>query len=257
MTYDPNRHHRRSIRLRNYDYRQAGAYFVTICAQNRDCLFGDVVDGEIRLNLFGEIVAACWLSIPRHVRSVTLDEWIVMPNHFHGIIVIHESGRDGGGYPGAAGADWGAAGYSGEAADCGGPRVLGEAAAAMGVADPEVRSAAASPLQPWVGGDGVLRYDRGAKGTQAGSLGAVIQYFKSMTTRRINAARRLGHHLPANPTDLTDHAYPTDRTNPTGHGRGEAAAEQIYGSAMHIAAAASPLEPSESATPIAAPTPPQ
>ena len=61
MPFDPQRHHRRSIRLKGYDYLQAGAYFVTICAQNRECLFGEIVDGEMRLNGQGEIVIACWI----------------------------------------------------------------------------------------------------------------------------------------------------------------------------------------------------
>ncbi|MFN3477710.1 MAG: transposase, partial [Candidatus Methylomirabilales bacterium] len=60
MKYDPERHHRHSIRLPRYDYTQPGAYFVTICTQDRECLFGDVVDGAMRLNELGEIVAWTW-----------------------------------------------------------------------------------------------------------------------------------------------------------------------------------------------------
>ena len=60
MKYDPNRHHRRSIRLKGYDYRQPGAYFVTICAFQRQCLFGEIVNGQMRLNQYGEIVAEQW-----------------------------------------------------------------------------------------------------------------------------------------------------------------------------------------------------
>jgi len=86
--YDPNRHHRRSIRLKNYDYSQAGAYFVTICTHGHIHLFGEVVDGEMRLNPFGEIVQAVWFDLPQHYGHVQLDAFVVMPNHVHGIIVL-------------------------------------------------------------------------------------------------------------------------------------------------------------------------
>jgi len=88
MKYDPARHHRRSIRLKGYDYTQAGAYFVTICTQDRMCLFGEIVDGEMRLNDAGEIVAWTWHDMPNHISNVQLDAFVVMPNHVHGIIVI-------------------------------------------------------------------------------------------------------------------------------------------------------------------------
>jgi len=80
--------HRRSIRLKGYDYTRAGAYFVTICTKDRACLFGDVADGVMRLDQMGHIVRQCWLAIPDHVPHVLLDEFVVMPNHVHGIIVI-------------------------------------------------------------------------------------------------------------------------------------------------------------------------
>jgi len=88
MKYDPQCHHRRSIRLKGYDYAQAGAYFVTICTRERACLFGEVVDGEMRLNDAGRMVERCWLDIPRHFPHVELDAFVIMPNHIHGIIVI-------------------------------------------------------------------------------------------------------------------------------------------------------------------------
>jgi putative transposase len=89
MPYNPARHHRRSIRLRGHDYTRAGAYFVTICVQNRECLFGNVVDGNVRLNGLGRIAAECWEWLAEQYFYVELDEWVVMPNHLHGIIVIH------------------------------------------------------------------------------------------------------------------------------------------------------------------------
>jgi len=94
-TYDPDKHRRRSIRLQGYDYRQAGAYFVTICARHRDCLFGDVEDGSIRLNDAGQIVVTTWRWLERQYDDVALDAWVAMPNHLHGIIVITDCGRGG------------------------------------------------------------------------------------------------------------------------------------------------------------------
>jgi len=88
MSYDPTRHHRRSIRLRNYDYSSAGAYFVSILVKQRECLLGEVVDGEIRLSEIGEIAEAIWERLPERYPGVELDEFVVMPNHVHGIIVI-------------------------------------------------------------------------------------------------------------------------------------------------------------------------
>jgi putative transposase len=88
MKYDPAVHRRRSIRLRGYDYSQAGAYFITICVQDRRCLFGEIVDGGMRLNGMGRIIAEQWDAIPRRFTNVELDEFVVMPNHVHGIIVI-------------------------------------------------------------------------------------------------------------------------------------------------------------------------
>jgi REP element-mobilizing transposase RayT len=81
-------HARRSIRLQGYDYAQAGAYFVTICAYERRCLFGNVSDGTMQLNERGRIVEECWEAIPAHLADVELDAFCVMPNHVHGIIII-------------------------------------------------------------------------------------------------------------------------------------------------------------------------
>jgi REP element-mobilizing transposase RayT len=88
MPYDPDKHHRRSIRLRGYDYAACGAYFVTMCVHRRECLLGAVVDGEVRLNEYGCAVEECWGAIPQHFAHVELDAFVVMPNHVHGIVVI-------------------------------------------------------------------------------------------------------------------------------------------------------------------------
>ncbi|MDD5094035.1 MAG: transposase [Dehalococcoidia bacterium] len=88
MKYDPDKHHRRSIRLKDYDYSQAGAYFVTICIQNRECLLGDVLDGEMHLSQAGEMVIRVWDDLTVRYPAVALDEFVVMPNHVHGIVIV-------------------------------------------------------------------------------------------------------------------------------------------------------------------------
>ena len=93
MKYVPNRHHRRSIRLKEYDYSQPGAYFVTICVDQRQCLFGDVVDGQMVLNQYGMVVADIYQWLCDHYSYLYTDEWIVMPNHFHAIMIIAEKPR--------------------------------------------------------------------------------------------------------------------------------------------------------------------
>lgn len=86
--YDPERDRRRWIRLRGYDYTQPGAYFVTICTQERLCLFGEIVDRTVILNDSGRIATKCWNDIPVHFPHVALDHFLVMPNHVHGILWI-------------------------------------------------------------------------------------------------------------------------------------------------------------------------
>jgi putative transposase len=106
MPYDREKHHhafsraplgyargrqgRRSIRLPGYDYTSPGAYFVTICVRGRECLLGEIVDGEMRLNEWGRIAAESWQWLGQQYPYVSLDAWVIMPNHMHGIIVIHE-----------------------------------------------------------------------------------------------------------------------------------------------------------------------
>jgi hypothetical protein len=88
MKYNPEIHHRRSIRLKEYDYSREGAYFVTICVDNRECLFGDIMDGEMFINQAGEIVVDSWTWLTQQYDYVELDEWMIMPNRMHGIITI-------------------------------------------------------------------------------------------------------------------------------------------------------------------------
>jgi len=90
MQDDSPIHHRRSTRLKGYDYTMVGAYFVTLVTWQRACLFGQVVDGKMHLNEMGEIVAKTWLETAVVRPNVELDTFGVMPNHMHGIIVIND-----------------------------------------------------------------------------------------------------------------------------------------------------------------------
>ena len=84
----PGYYHRRSIRLKGYDYTRPGAYFVTMRIREGECLFGDVLDGEVALNEYGRIVLDEWRRIAESRPNVVLDEYVVMPNHVHGIIIL-------------------------------------------------------------------------------------------------------------------------------------------------------------------------
>jgi len=88
MHDDPRRHRRRSIRLKGFDYRRAGAYFVTICTQHRACLFGDVVRGEVALTDAGAMVRRVWDELSGRYPGVETDAFVVMPNHVHGVVIL-------------------------------------------------------------------------------------------------------------------------------------------------------------------------
>jgi REP-associated tyrosine transposase len=139
MSYDPRKHHRRSIRLKDYDYTQLGAYFVTILAWQRQEIFGQIQAGSMNLSPAGEVVWKAWEDLPRHFQNIALGSAVVMPNHFHGIIIVN--GR-------------------------------GEASATWFKREAQSMPADASPLH-------------GPKGTKPYSLGAIIQNFKSVTSRKI------------------------------------------------------------------------
>ncbi len=88
VEFDNGSKKRRSIRLPEYDYGQAGAYFITVAAYHRKCVFGDIVNGEVRLSKMGVIVKTAWQELPAHFPNVINDEYVIMPNHLHGIIRI-------------------------------------------------------------------------------------------------------------------------------------------------------------------------
>ena len=92
MVFNSEIHHRRSIRLKKYDYSQSGAYFVTVCTKNRKCLFGKILDGNMFLNAAGLMLQMVWDAIPEYYRGIKTDEFVIMPNHIHGIIIIVGAG---------------------------------------------------------------------------------------------------------------------------------------------------------------------
>jgi putative transposase len=182
MTYDPRKHHRRSIRLPGYDYTQPGAYFVTFVAHDRECLFGDVVDGVMRLNAFGEIVRDEWFrtAVVRPYVMLDPDEFVVMPNHVHGIIWIVGAGDRGHGDDGGDVDVF--AGDRGHGDDGGNVDVFVGA---------QRRCAPTPPTPPPPTPHTVRRPVSGATPTNVvpGSLGAIVRAIKSATTKRINALR--------------------------------------------------------------------
>ncbi len=164
MPYDPQRHHRRSIRLPGYDYTRAGAYFITLVTHDRECLFGEIVGGEMRLNTWGEIAREEWFqtAVVRPYVMLRDDEFVVMPNHIHGIIWI-VGDYEGNGDEDIVGAQRRCA-HVGTQRRC---------------------------APTWGRGTHAIRPIRGATPTNVipGSLGAIIRAYKSATTKRINALR--------------------------------------------------------------------
>ena len=155
MDFDPNLHHRRSIRLKDFDYRLGGYYFVTFATANLECLFGEIVDGQMVLNQFGEIARQEWLRAEEVREEVELDEFVIMPNHIHGIIIIK--------------------GAEAEEGTIVAKRARRRASLEMMGAFHRNARTADPPAPP---------------GLQAGSLGAIISQFKSICNKRINKLRQ-------------------------------------------------------------------
>jgi len=198
--------HRRSIRLRGYDYSLAGLYFLTLCAQGRRCLFGDVVDGTMRLNALGEIIAREWMHTADIRPEMKLDAFVVMPNHLHGLVwIIDIVGAHGGPSPDApidtAGASVGAHGR------------------APAITPANVRTDAADVVCGAITPTDAAGASMGAHGRAPlhrppRSLGSFVAGFKSATTKRINAARGMPGH-PVWQRNYWDHIVRDDRERDT------------------------------------------
>jgi putative transposase len=172
MPCDPNKHHRRSIRLPGYDYAQEGAYFVTIVTAQRQCLFGDVVEVAVRLSPLGMVAAACWQAIPQHFPGVEIDVWVIMPNHVHGIIVL----------PGSAAVDGGSVAHTSASVSVGAQRVRANRVGAP------VGAQHAAPLPPIAPGPAIATPPvvptPDVPRVAPGSLGAIVRSFKSAVTKQ-------------------------------------------------------------------------
>jgi REP element-mobilizing transposase RayT len=95
MKFDPQKHHHRSIRLKEYDYTQPGGYFITIITFQRECLFGEIVNGEMSLSKFGLVAKHQWEKLPKRFPRIEAGAFVVMPNHAHGVIQIVDESRRG------------------------------------------------------------------------------------------------------------------------------------------------------------------
>ena len=82
---------RKSVRVADYDYSQNGMYYITICTKNRNCIFGEIKNGVMFLSDAGKIANVCWNEITKHFSQVSLHEFVIMPDHIHGIIEINNS----------------------------------------------------------------------------------------------------------------------------------------------------------------------
>jgi len=159
------KHNRRSIRLKGYDYSQAGAYFITICTQNRECLFGEIVEGEMVLNKFGEVVNDFCTRTESHFKNITFDSSVIMPNHFHAIINIVGAGS---------------------------PRPIDDPI--QNIKSPaviEVQAGSPRPIDDPIqnGRNDGRNYD--GRGNPAPTVGNIVGYFKYQTTKQINNIKQI------------------------------------------------------------------
>ncbi len=147
MAYNPVVHNRHSIRLQGYDYSQSGAYFITICTYKKERFFGEIVNGEMKLNLLGNYAYHQWIQISSRFDNLELDEFVIMPNHVHGIIVIQSDKVE------------------------------------------ESENNNHFPREKLYSNPSIVQPHRQIQqnGTVPGSIGAIIQNYKSVTTRKINA----------------------------------------------------------------------
>ena len=202
---------RRGLRLQDYDYAGEGLYFVTTCTVHRACLFGDVVDAQMRLNDSGHAVEAAWHDLPRHYPGVRLDAFVVMPNHIHGVIALFDP--VGAGFKPAPAA--------------GTRRTIDHAA--IGCSPPAAHSTDVRTFGGFAAGAGLKPAPTG----HCPSLIELVRAFKTFSARRINAMRgtpgraiwqrtfhdhvirndhaleRIRHYIAANPANWsTDPEHP-------------------------------------------------
>ncbi len=155
MPYHPAIHNRHSIRLPGYDYTVPGAYFLTILTHKKEHLFGKVVKGDVQLSPVGEVAHEQWEKIPNHFSNVLLDAFVIMPNHIHGILVITARTTHTG---------------------------KGKGKAFERHSTPNIFGSNALPIQSKSGSNALPKQ----LGSQTGSVAAIVQNYKSITSRKIN-----------------------------------------------------------------------
>ena len=169
MTLYKDKYRIESTRLKDWNYSRDGYYFVTICTQDKKCFFGDVIDEKVRLSAIGETVADEWLKTPQIRKNVSLDAWIIMPNHLHGIVIINNNEPHGNAHGVATCRD---ALHASKNGNVHGVAIRGDAQG----------DACNASLQRGVANDNKF-------GTQMNNLSSVIRGFKSATTKRIHRTR--------------------------------------------------------------------
>ncbi len=189
MLYDPQRHHRHSIRLKGYDYTQPGAYFVTLCIRHRECLLGEIIKGVMHLSPFGCIVEKEWYRTTAVRRNVELDAFVIMPNHIHGIIVLTDtnSRRDPLRHPSPVKSD----------------NYIGRPLTQLRATRQHLFSSLPHLIER-VAPTGEMLRQVYPQGPASGSLGAIVGQIKSLSAKRIN---RIRHSLgvPVWQRDFYDH----------------------------------------------------
>jgi putative transposase len=229
MKYNPAQHHRRTIRLKGYDYAQPGVYFVTICVQARECVLGNVVGDQMALNDVGRIADQFWPAVAEHFADVAIDTWVTMPNHVHANIFISRGAAaapDGAGMDGETGEETSSLhGWNrrGAVAAPDGVGMDGETGKETGEETSSLhgwnrRGAVAAPNGAGMGAEtggetpplraGVVPAPR-----QSPVLGQIVAFFKYQTTKSINQMREMPgarfwqrnywEHIVRNDADLT------------------------------------------------------
>jgi REP element-mobilizing transposase RayT len=208
MPYDPDIHHRRSIRLRGYDYSLAGAYFVTIITHQRAHALGRIHDGVVTLSEAGRIVQSCWDDLPNHYAYVELDAFAIMPNHVHGIIVLTDEPEERAGLRPAHTTEGNATSHAPAAPVRAGlrPAHTDEAPTAAAQASLEPACTDAANAQPALARADPRPAQTDAAGVQPAPVRAglrpapalkrhglpeIVRAFKSFSARRINVARQV------------------------------------------------------------------
>jgi putative transposase len=160
MKFDPKIHHRRSVRMAGYDYTQPGAYFVTLVTHGREEIFGKIADREMQLNNLGEIAREQWERLYNRFPHIECRQFVVMPNHVHGIIVIANEGRSA-------------------------AREIHKDVMLNNTLRPEMIGRSDKPVTG--------RSDKPAtplRGVEEGSLGAIVRAYKSAVAYRVNVIRQ-------------------------------------------------------------------